>query len=124
MAAAPAAPAVWSNLFFGGEPGIGRMFGTSMGTEASWLLPAALIGLVAALWLTRKAARTDRVRASLLLWGGWLLVTAVVFSFMDGTIHPYYTVALAPAIAALVGISVRGSCGASGATWPRAWFSV
>ncbi len=95
------------NIFFGGAPGIGRMFGRSMGTEVSWLLPAALIGLIAALWLTRKAGRTDRVRASLLLWGGWLLVTAAVFSFMDGTIHPYYTVALAPAVAALVGISVR-----------------
>ncbi len=95
------------NIFFGGAPGIGRMFGQSMGTEVSWLLPAALIGLIAALWLTRKAGRTDRVRASLLLWGGWLLVTAAVFSIMDGTIHPYYTVALAPAVAALVGISVR-----------------
>jgi 4-amino-4-deoxy-L-arabinose transferase-like glycosyltransferase len=95
------------NIFFGGTPGIGRLFGPSMGTEVSWLLPAALIGLVAALWLTRKTARTDQLRASLLLWGGWLLVTAAVFSFMDGTIHPYYTVALAPAIAALVGISVR-----------------
>jgi 4-amino-4-deoxy-L-arabinose transferase-like glycosyltransferase len=96
-----------ANIFFGGAPGIGRMFGQSMGTEVSWLLPAALVGLIAALWLTRKTGRTDRVRASLLLWGGWLLVTAAVFSFMDGTIHPYYTVALAPAVAALVGISVR-----------------
>ncbi len=78
-----------------------------MGTEVSWLLPAALIGLVAALWLSRRTARTGQVRASLLLWGGWLLVSAAVFSFMDGTIHPYYTVALAPAVAALVGISVR-----------------
>ena len=100
-------PGGMGNVFFGGEPGVGRMFGMSMGTEASWLLPAALIGLVAGLWLTRKAVRTDSVRASLLLWGGWLLVTAAVFSFMDGIIHPYYTVALAPAIAALVGISVR-----------------
>ncbi|GFG51519.1 glycosyl transferase [Mycolicibacterium agri] len=99
-------PGAMGNLFFGGEPGIGRMFGMSMGTEASWLLPAALIGLAATLWLTRKAARTDAVRASLLLWGGWLLVTAAVFSFMDGTIHPYYTVALAPGIAAVLGISV------------------
>ena len=95
------------NLFFGGAPGIGRLFGQSMGTEASWLLPAALIGLLAGLWFTRRTARTARVRAGLLLWGGWLLGTAAVFSFMDGTIHPYYTVALAPAIAALVGISVQ-----------------
>ncbi|GJF12092.1 glycosyl transferase [Mycolicibacterium cyprinidarum] len=94
------------NLFFGGEPGIGRLFGASMGAEASWLLPAALIGLVAVLWLTRATVRTGGLRASLLLWGGWLLVTGAVFSFMDGIIHPYYTVALAPAIAALVGICV------------------
>ncbi len=94
------------NLFFGGDPGIGRLFGMSMGAEASWLLPAALIGLVVGLWLTRRAARTDRVRAGLLLWGGWLLVTGLVFSFMDGIVHPYYNVALAPAVAALVGIAV------------------
>jgi 4-amino-4-deoxy-L-arabinose transferase-like glycosyltransferase len=95
------------HFFFGGDPGLGRLFGASMGTQASWLLPAALIGLLAVLWFTRRTARTARVRAGLLLWGGWLLVTAVVFSFMDGIIHPYYTVALAPAIAALIGISVR-----------------
>lgn len=93
------------NLFFGGDPGIGRLFGASMGAEASWFLPAALLGLGAVLWLTRRAARTDMVRASALMWGIWLLVTGVVFSFMDGIIHPYYTVALAPAVAALVGIS-------------------
>ena len=98
-------PGGGANLFFGGDPGLTRLFGASMGTEASWLLPAAVIGLVAGLWFTRRTARTAFVRAGLLLWGGWLVVTGAVFSFMDGIIHPYYTVALAPAVAALVGIS-------------------
>lgn len=93
------------NTAFGGSSGLGRMFGASFGTEVSWLLPAALIGLVAGLCFTRRAARTDRTRASLVVWGGWLFVTGLVFSFMSGTVHPYYAVQLAPAIAALVAIS-------------------
>jgi 4-amino-4-deoxy-L-arabinose transferase-like glycosyltransferase len=41
------------------------------------------------------------------LWGGWLVVTAVVFSYMSGITHPYYAVALAPAIAGLIGTGVQ-----------------
>ena len=36
------------------------------------------------------------------------MVTGAVFSYMSGIIHPYYTVALAPAIGALVGIGSAG----------------
>ena len=68
------------------------------------MIPAALILLVAGLLLTMRKPRTDRTRAAFLLWGGWLVVTAAVFSFAQGIIHPYYTVALAPAIGALVGM--------------------
>ncbi|MGY3318479.1 glycosyltransferase family 39 protein [Arthrobacter sp. TE12232] len=92
------------NVGFGGAAGIARMFGTSFGGEVSWLLPAALILLAAGLWFTRRETRTSRTRAALLLWGGWLVVTAGIFSFMSGTVHPYYAVALAPAVAALAGI--------------------
>jgi 4-amino-4-deoxy-L-arabinose transferase-like glycosyltransferase len=95
----------------GGSPGGGwgstgwsRLFGTEMAGGIAWLLPAAVLALGLGLWLTRKAPRTNRIRAALILWGGWLIITAAVFSLMQGIIHPYYTVALAPAVAALVGI--------------------
>jgi len=89
---------------FGGSTGILRLFHSEFGGQISWLLPAALISLGAMLWVSRRAARTDRTRAAALLWGGWVLVTGLVFSYMSGIIHPYYMVALAPGIAALVGI--------------------
>ncbi|MEC5150341.1 glycosyltransferase family 39 protein [Cryobacterium sp. GrIS_2_6] len=88
---------------FGGTTGLNRLFSSEMGLEISWLLPTALLALVLGLWATRKRHRTDGARAALVIWGGWLLVTGLVFSYMSGTIHPYYTVALAPAIAGLVG---------------------
>ncbi len=87
-----------------GQTGITRLFGSEMGSEASWLLPAALLLLGALLWWTRGRPRTDALRAQTLLWGGWLLVTGCVFSFMAGIIHSYYLVAIAPATAALVGL--------------------
>jgi 4-amino-4-deoxy-L-arabinose transferase-like glycosyltransferase len=87
-----------------GPTGIGRLFNTEFGGQASWLIPAALVLLGAALVLTARRPRTDRTRASLIVWGGWLLATGAAISFGAGIIHPYYTVALAPAIGALVGI--------------------
>ena len=87
-----------------GPTGWTRMFNSEFGGQASWLIPAALILGVAGLVVTRRKGRTDRSRAAIILWGSWLFVTAVVFSLSKGIIHPYYTVALAPAVGALVGI--------------------
>ncbi|QZT55568.1 glycosyltransferase family 39 protein [Mycolicibacterium austroafricanum] len=86
------------------DVGWGRLFGFGMGADIAWLLPAAVICLAAGFVLTRGRPRTDRTRASLILWAGWLVVTALVFSYMNGIVHPYYTVALAPAIGAGIGI--------------------
>jgi 4-amino-4-deoxy-L-arabinose transferase-like glycosyltransferase len=87
-----------------GQTGLLRLVSSEVGGQIAWLLPAALVLLLAGLWLTRRAPRIDSTRAALVLWGGWLVVTALVFSLMKGIFHAYYTVALAPAVAALVGI--------------------
>src|SRR6202000_263863 len=79
---------------FGGSTGITRLFASEFGGQISWLLPAALIALVAMLWVSRRAVRTDRTRAAALLWGGWLVVTALTFSYMSGIIHPDFIAAL------------------------------
>lgn len=86
------------------DVGWGRLLGTSMGLDIAWLLPGALICLAAGLILRRRAPRTDPARATLIMWGGWLVITALVLSYSNGIIHAYYTVALAPAIGACVGI--------------------
>ena len=89
---------------FSGATGPLRLFNSLMGGQASWLLPAALVALVGGLIVGGRRPRHDRTRAALVMWGGWLLVTAVVFSYGQGVIHTYYTVALVPAIAALVAV--------------------
>ena len=81
-----------------------KLFGTEMGGQIAWLLPAAVLAAVVVVVLRGRRPRTDPIRAAVLVWGSWLLVTGITFSLMEGIIHPYYTVALAPAIAALVGV--------------------
>jgi 4-amino-4-deoxy-L-arabinose transferase-like glycosyltransferase len=82
-----------------------RLFVTEMGNEISWLLPVALFAIVFGGYLAVRG-RLDRDEwAAVVSWGGWLVVTGGVFSYMNGTIHPYYTVALTPAIGALIGLA-------------------
>ncbi|GHF03851.1 glycosyltransferase family 39 protein [Streptomyces griseoluteus] len=95
-----------------GSTGWDRMFGAEVGGQVSWLLPAALILLVAGLWATRKLGRTSVTRASFLVWGGSLLITMAVFSYMAGIFHQYYTIALAPYLAAVIGMG-------TGLLWER-----
>jgi 4-amino-4-deoxy-L-arabinose transferase-like glycosyltransferase len=89
-----------------GETGWDRLFSSSYGGQIAWLIPAAIVLAAAVLVIRRRAHRTDTTRAAVVLWTGWLLVTGAVISFASGIIHEYYTVALAPAVGALVGIGV------------------
>ena len=43
-----------------------------------------------------------------MLWGGWLVLLAVTFSVAT-TINPYYTAALTPAVAAILGAGVAAA---------------
>jgi 4-amino-4-deoxy-L-arabinose transferase-like glycosyltransferase len=106
---------------FGGQSGPGRMFSDTIGGQISWLLPFTAIVLVSGVILYWKRQRTDLARAALLLWGGWLAVTFVVLSYADGTMHPYYTTAMAPAIAALTGAGAVELFGAYQRGWVWSW---
>jgi 4-amino-4-deoxy-L-arabinose transferase-like glycosyltransferase len=88
---------------FSGAPGLLRLFNAQLGGQVGWLLPLALVSIGIGLVVRRRFARTDAKRAAYLMWGLWLAVHVVVFSFMSGIIHSYYAVAMAPAIGALVG---------------------
>src|SRR6478752_3705493 len=70
-----------------GSTGLFRMFSSSVGDQISWLIPSALILLAAGVWLRGRRPRTDLRRAAYLVWGGWLVVTMLVFSFMAGIFH-------------------------------------
>lgn len=91
---------------FGGPSGLFRMFGDTVGGQISWLIPLSLLALVVVAvtgvrkWRAKEPA-DDFGRAGWVLWGSWLLVLALVFSFQSGIFHSYYTTQLSPAIAAL-----------------------
>ncbi|WP_020391790.1 ArnT family glycosyltransferase [Kribbella catacumbae] len=91
------------NPGWGGATGLQRLFGGEFASQIAWLLPAALLATAVLVVAAGKAGRTDKTRAFAVLWGGWLVVTGLVFSFMQGIIHSYYMIALAPAVGALVG---------------------
>jgi 4-amino-4-deoxy-L-arabinose transferase-like glycosyltransferase len=90
-----------------GATGLTRMFNSEIGGQISWLIPSALILLAVGLWMRGRMPRTDARRAAYLVWGGWLLITGLTFSLMAGIFHAYYTIALAPAVGALVGMGAR-----------------
>ncbi len=95
-----------------GTPGLFRLFGGGLGGQLSWLLPFALIGLLA--WLRRplksmfcKTHEKGIIDEKALVLIGmflWLLPGLIYFSFTTGFWHPYYLATIAPPIAALVGI--------------------
>jgi 4-amino-4-deoxy-L-arabinose transferase-like glycosyltransferase len=89
-------------------PGPGRLLRGGLGRDTGWLLPAALIVAGWGVVSRRRQPRGDPLRACFILWGGWLVLLAVTFS-LTTTINPYYTAALTPAVAAILGAGVAAA---------------
>ncbi len=123
----------FGGIFDTGSPSPLRLFEVSLGSQAGWLLPLALLGMIALalsaaerfIALRRSVERDDgainrsaahneapfrSIRRSpefqsLVFWGMWLLTMGVFFS-VAGFFHQYYMTVMAPAIAALFGIGL------------------
>ena len=89
-------------------PGPARLLTSELGRDTGWLLPAALLAGVACLAALRRRPRGDPLRACIILWGTWLVTLWIVFS-VTTVLNTYYTAALAPAAAALIGAAVAAA---------------
>lgn len=105
-----APPPTWDRLLTG-----------AYGRDTAWLLPAALLALVAVLVVRRGQRRGDPVRAGALLWGTWLVVLGVVFT-VSTAMNSYYAGALSPAVAGLLGLGVAVAW--EGRRRPSTWAAV
>lgn len=90
---------------WGTHAGVWRMLSGEMGYEISWLLPAVVVSGVAGAYLLARGRLARIEAAGFTMWVGWFVVSAGVFSYMTGMVHPYYTIALAPAMGALIGLA-------------------
>jgi len=86
-------------------PGVARLLTGELGHDTGWLLPAAVAAAVTGLIALRRRERGDPLRACFILWGTWLVTLWIVFSATT-VLNTYYTAALAPAAAALIGAGV------------------
>ncbi|KRM71925.1 glycosyltransferase family 39 protein [Lacticaseibacillus brantae] len=84
-----------------------RLLQSDLGPQISWMLPAALIGFISAYAAyddrKRKWYQLNAEQKHLGYWLAWLVPVAGFFS-VASFFHPYYTIMLAPPIAALAAI--------------------
>ena len=90
-----------------GEPGPLRLADKNLAGQVAWFLPWVLLGFWAEFRRTRPTLPLSPKHQALALWMGWLLLYAVVFSFMRGAMHAYYLVLMVPPLAALAGIGAK-----------------
>jgi 4-amino-4-deoxy-L-arabinose transferase-like glycosyltransferase len=93
------------DVFQTGATGPLHLFSASLGGQIAWLLPFALLAILALAWQRRPNFQIDRQQLGLILWGFWLLTMATFFS-LDANFHQYYMTEMSPGLSALVGIGM------------------
>ena len=85
-----------------------RLLQGPFGHDDVWLLLPAVVAAAWLLVLQRRRPRTDLLRAAVILWSAWLVLT---FGFFSGIefLNSYYTAALVPPVAALCGMGAAAA---------------
>ena len=104
-ATASAGASSYGRFFVRAPVGPGRLADGLLAAQAEWLLPLALVGMVG---LAAGGVRPplSPARLSVLLWSGWALTYAGVYSYAGGIFHFYYMSTLGPPLAALAAVGV------------------
>jgi len=85
-----------------------RLLRGPFGHDDAWLLLPTVVASVWLLVLQRRRPRTDLLRAGVILWSAWLVLTFGFFSGMQ-FLNSYYTAALIPPVAALCGMGAAAA---------------
>lgn len=94
----------WTRLFVGAPAGPLRLLDGQLAGQVGWLFPLALAGLGLGARGGPRRRPLSPAHLSVVLWSGWTLTYAVVYSAAGGFFHFYYLAMLAPPLAALAGI--------------------
>jgi 4-amino-4-deoxy-L-arabinose transferase-like glycosyltransferase len=111
-------------ITFGGATGPLRLFEAKLADQGAWVLPFALVGMLAfaSLLLARReggSRRREERFALLLVLGGWLLCEMAILSFSKGIVHPYYISAVGPGAAAMIAAGAAAFAGSAARRDPR-----
>ena len=87
------------------ENGPSRFLAGPLGRDAAWLFIPAVVALGSILFARRRRPRTDPWRAAAVLWGTWMIFTWAFFADSK-FLNDYYLAALAPPMAALIGLGL------------------
>lgn len=87
------------------DAGLFRLFNANFAQEGSWLLIVALLGslIIATNW--RRLMAEPGQLATAVAGVGWFLTTYILLSFMGNEIHTYYTAAMVPPLALVLGVA-------------------